>query len=307
MQPLISVVVVSKNRPHDLITCLRSLQRSTLSNFELIVIDQSDVPVLSSISPTFSQFKKVTYLHSSSKGKSKGLNQAIKVATSKIIAFTDDDCTVDKNWLKIILGAFKKNSSVYGVFGTTKPHQPYKHPEEICPSTFSLSRSKIITKGCKHWEHIGFGNNMAIRKESLIEIGMFNILLGPGSIGSNAEDGDIALRLILSGHPVAFEKKALIFHNKWLTKTEYLLQEYSYICGEIACYGALALRGYSFAREIIKEHITESFKEVKEVFLSMLKLNTYFFVILARFFLNLTARLRGCFVGFLSYLVFRTT
>lgn len=255
----VSIVIVTKNRQKKLVNCLDALLKNNFKNAQLIIVDQSDEKnkqVL--LKQKLNQFQDVLYINSKKTGKSKGLNLAIQNSTSPLLAFTDDDCIPNKDWIENIIKTFNQNEKITGIYGRTLPYQPKKNKGLICPSIFDKANAKYIKKPCKHWEEIGFGNNMAWRKSFFDKYGLFKEWLGPGSIGSNAEDAEISLRALINKKILFFEPKMLIEHDKWLTEKEMRKQELSYDCGEIACYGYLALNGCKIGKKVLKNNLTFS-------------------------------------------------
>lgn len=275
----ISVIIITKDRSDHLKNLLTSLKENSFTNFELIIVDQSKKEQISDkVLEILNVFQKVIYLKSKQSGKSKGLNLAIKVSSCPLIAFTDDDCLPDKYWINNIIEAFRRNNKVIALFGRTIPYQPKKHIGLLCPATFDHRNTRFVTKPCKHWEKIGFGNNMAWRKKFFNKFGLFKEWLGPGSIGSNAEDAEISLRALINKQMIMFEPRMKIYHNKWLNKEQHQRQTLSYTCGEMACYGHFLYRNkLPIAREVVVENflnIINDFKNNKDKIFS-LKKTTY--------------------------------
>lgn len=293
-----SVIIVTRNRPVQLSQCLHALNSNTESRFELIVIDESsrtvNTNIINELGPGFmnNHYYKLDQI-----GKSKGLNFGIQNCGSSIIAFTDDDCIVDKNWLSIILNTFKTKPHIAGVFGRTLPYQPERNKKLICPCTFGNLKSHLIITPSRHWESIGFGNNMAFRKEVFEDLGGFKEWLGPGSIGSNAEDAEMALRVLSSGKKLYYNSQLIVYHNRWLSHQEYNKQQLSYICGETACYGYLSVQGYKFADRVIYDNLSACISEFKQALKTSLYLKPSIISEWFWFLLRLAYRVRGLIIG----------
>jgi GT2 family glycosyltransferase len=252
---MISVLIATKNRSGSLFRCLRSISTNSVkTEIEIIVVDQSlegRVPKIPKVMNNTVIKTTVTPKY----GKAYGLNEGLKIATGDIIVFIDDDCIVSSDWLQHVNNSFNK-TDVSGAFGKTLPYQPALNRDKHCPSTFSPAGGyRLITKPVFHADKIGFGNNMAFRKSVLTEIGNFRWWLGPGSIGSNAEDADISLRALIDGHKLLYNPKMIVYHDRWLTEKEDRVNNRSYICGESACYGFFALTGHDFAKKIVGKSI----------------------------------------------------
>lgn len=298
----ISLIIVSKDRPEQLIKCLRSLKKSSFKNFELIIVDQSKGEEQNdSFKQILKNFNHPKFIHSKQTGKSRGLNQAIDISSAPILAFTDDDCLADKKWLQTIFESFKKDKKITGLFGRTIPYQAKKHNHLICPSTFNQKELRLIDSPRKHWEEIGFGNNMAFRKNFFTKFGKFKEWLGPGSIGSNAEDAEIAQKALINKQIILFNPDAVVSHNKWLNKEQDKKQMLSYICGEMACYGYLALNGHQIGKEIISNNLKRNLLESKRIIKSILKFEFKSLEDAHQFIRSIFAQTRGLIVALINF------
>lgn len=259
--PAISVIIATKNRYSDLDRCIQSLERNTFKRFEVIVADQSIHPIRISTAD-YPNLSHLVHIKVPMGGKSTALNHAISKTRGDLLAFTDDDCIVSTDWLSVIyrIADVHKNQSAF--FGRTLPYQPDKHANTICPSVFTKTERKIISVPAPHFRSIGFGNNMAIRKSAIETAGLFKSWLGPGSVGSNAEDAEIALRLLILHHTILYEPAMTVFHNRWLTHKQMSAQTRSYTCGETACYGYFALQGYTFAVPIVTANLRTVIRQI---------------------------------------------
>ena len=297
---MISVLVATKDRPNDIKRCLTSILQNTFHAYEVIIIDQSHTHKTRKVIHTF-KHSTVRYISCLKGGKSYALNVGIKLARGTILAFTDDDCLVDKSWLKSIYTTFLDNT-ISGAFGRTLPHKPQAHANKICPCIFDKRSTSRIQTPVYHAIHIGFGNNMAFRTSIFDQIGGFNTLLGPGSIGSGAEDAEFTLRSLTHGIALIYDPTIVIYHNKWIAKQDMYKQSLSYMCGEMACYTLFALKKYPFAANIIRNNIRNSLSEIHTLvpFFKHQKKSQYFMnaykTILIQFF-----KIRGVFVGLLLY------
>lgn len=295
----VSVIIVTRNRQKKLAKCLTALAKGFFKNFELIIVDQGNSKKIEpEVQSLLSNFHKVIYEFSDQKGKSKGLNLAIKVCSADVLAFTDDDCLPDRNWLKNILESFNLRKNIVAVFGQTLPHQAENNKNLVCPSIFTSSKEKLINQECRHWIEIGFGNNMAWRKSFYIKHGLFKEWLGPGSIGSGAEDAEISLRALINRETILYNPKMIVKHDKWLSSKQLRQQELSYLCGEMACYGHLAIKGNELGKKVVLHNIRQNFTDLKNIIRSVIKLKKESCPLLFSFFLRLLAQLRGLIVAF---------
>lgn len=302
--PQISVVIITRNRPEKLLQCLKSLAQNTIKNVEVIIVDQSDKENTKLPLSRVLHKIKIQYLHSKERGKTRGLNTAIPLCSAPIIAFTDDDCIVTKKWLENILNSFDRHREISAVFGSTYPNDPENHKSFFCPSTFSPNTPEHKMKHLQKWESVGVGNNMAYRKKVFTELGLFKEWLGPGSIGSNGEDAEMALRALGAGKTLLYNPQVRVVHDRWLTLRELNTQDLSYICGETACYTYLALNRVPGAKELFLADFKVAFTDdAKKIMSYALRFKSYFFSLVFWWILKMTARLRGLIVASLVFLL----
>jgi len=299
----ISIIISTCNRPQKLKSCLNSIGIAKLiytKNTEVIVVDQSDNNQTQKIVKQTNYLIKYTRI--TKKNLSFARNIGIKHSKGKIIAFTDDDCLVDKNWLKNINQSFDKHKNIIALFGQVKAYQASSHKHLICPCTFERKKQKIISKACKHSTNIGFGNNMAFRKNAFCNFEGYNIngfkeWLGLGSIGMSAEDAEMPLRLLINKHQILYNPRVKVFHNRWITKEEFKSICFSYNCGETACYGYFAFQNQKFAKQIIKNIFSDSYRKLRKNLL-LLKTTQFNIKTLSYNLQELFFRIRGLIVGF---------
>jgi len=118
-----SVVIATRNRLDDITTCLKSLKKQTVYPNELIIIDSSDTPLnkqnkfLDYFSNTF--FKKpikLIYKHTS-RGAAYQRNVGIKLVTTDIVHFFDDDVILQPNYIEKMNLVFQENPNYAGGMG----------------------------------------------------------------------------------------------------------------------------------------------------------------------------------------------
>lgn len=294
---MISLIVATKKRPIYIEKCLRSVLNSSFSDFEIILIDQSNDNQTEAVI-TAIKSSKIKYFKIQQKGKARALNYAIRAASGDIVTFTDDDCVVSRSWLKIIYDGFYTHKNVDGIIGSVLPFQPQKHPHKICPAIFNII-TKIIVSSINRFpvNGLGIGSNMSFRRSVFDSMGFFLTWLGPGVLHlGGGEEEEYIYRLLRNKMAIAYLPTSIVFHNRWLTYTEYRIQQSKYTCGEMAFNFYYSFRGddciknilYKKIRDkIINEHIRPYLKQlsvlhvewliqnrasfIKEIFFSLLE------------------------------------
>ena len=117
----ISVIVITFNRAKSLQDTLLSLARQERQPDEVIVVDNASTDNTKEIVLSFRNKFNIKYIYEKRRGIPYARNTGVKNATKDIIAFTDDDCVADRNWLKYLEIPFIKDPHV-GVVGGEVSH-----------------------------------------------------------------------------------------------------------------------------------------------------------------------------------------
>ena len=293
---MISVIICTYNRSEKLAECLKSILTSNYYGYEIIIIDQSNnYESKRAIDKLI--FYKIRYYKMEEMGLSNARNFGLQKAKGSIIAFTDDDCVIDKKWIENIYKTFQKYKNISAVFGQVIPYEKKSHKNEICPCTIMIPKQHLIQKPCFHTDNFGFGNNMAFKKNVFENNGVFKKWLGPGSMGLNGEDAEFPLRLLINENKILYNPSAIIYHNRWLNQKEYNKQFLSYSCGEIACYGYFATQGYPFAKKVIIKNFRNSYFEIKSSMVNLIKLKKSNIKDILYYILLLAFKIRGLLIA----------
>ena len=198
----VSVVIPTYNRPDMLINLLKSLEGQTFKNFEVIVIvdgDDKTANIVKNYKKNCPYPLEVEVISNS--GCNAARNKGISLAKFNIIAFTDDDCIPDNDWLKNGIKYFE-NSNVVGIEGviysSEKSNVFHNAPQILKPSSFVHGRTA----------------NMFYRKNILEKVGGFDerfmIVTPRGKIGHRG-DTDLAWRVQNYGK-IPFASDVRVFH-----------------------------------------------------------------------------------------------
>lgn len=113
----ISVIVPTYNEEKIVGRCLKAIRAQEFDSYELIVVDGHSKDRTVEIARKYSD----RIFFDSGRGAGNARNIASKKARGEILAFTDADTTVCKNWLSIIDRDFKKNKNLVGLSGPLLP------------------------------------------------------------------------------------------------------------------------------------------------------------------------------------------
>lgn len=157
--PKISVVIPAHNEEKYLPACLYALQRQTIKDFEVIVVDNNSTDQTAQIAKKF----EVKVLKENKVGITFARDTGFSAASSSIIARTDADTVVSPQWLETIYEIFKKHPETVAITGLWKlPDKPILNLIYYIylNSVFNLSAKLMLG-------HILLlGSNMAIQKNA---------------------------------------------------------------------------------------------------------------------------------------------
>jgi len=263
--PRVSIVVPTAYRRADhLMRTVSSLMDLDYPDYEIIVVDNrrgfGHAPMTE-----FDDFERVRVETEPVKGGSSARNRGIACATGEIIAFTDDDVLVDRNWLRALAVAFTKNPDIDAIGGMVRPSELETEPQlwfeefyggftrQYMPKTWSAAlvgdSDPLFPYAAGHY---GAGCNMALRRTSLERYGTFNVNLGIGTKSRGAEDLEVFMKVILGGGTVAFEPTAIVRHTHRETIDDFMKQVRGYGTGLSAMYTSFILDDPRHAWEIMK-------------------------------------------------------
>jgi len=236
--PDISIVVCTYNRAALLREALRSLfaQKVEDLSYEIIVIDNNSsddtpaaVELLKSESPV-----PLRYFRESRQGNAYARNAGVEQAAAPIVAFLDDDCIADENWVTTMKSALDRDPELAFVGGRVLPVWESDPPSWL--STSHWAPLALLDYGVEERKISGqappglLTANIAIRKEVFAELGGFlpSLQRVKGSIGS-MEDHEFLLRICRSGKRGVYlpdlitwagvdpERMTKAYHRRWHT------------------------------------------------------------------------------------------
>jgi GT2 family glycosyltransferase len=207
-KPLISIVVATKGNERAMLLerCLRSLQKQTFRDFEIILIYSTFPNGLAE----FFEECNILALKETSKTLGAARNLGVKNAKGAIVVFIDDDAEAPEDWLVKIYLTFQKYPSVMCLGGSflTPPEEDKKSALKFVVGSFtdslmsqniSLDRSAVgKIAGC----------NVAYKKEIFQKVGYINEKYRSG------EDWDFSMRLVENGCHVRFDPNISVWHHR---------------------------------------------------------------------------------------------
>lgn len=218
---MITIIVCTYNRCDSLAKMLESVGQSILPDsepWEVLVVDNNSVDQTRAVVQELCARRpdRFRYLFEPRPGKSYALNSGIQEARGEILVFTDDDVTVDPNWLQRLTAGLRSGECV-GVGGRIVPEwscpPPPWLPSQERHGLAPLVQFDLGTEAAPLAEP-PFGANMAFHRKMFEKYGGFRTDLGPRPGGEvcKSEDVEFGARLLAAGEPLRYEPSALVHH-----------------------------------------------------------------------------------------------
>ena len=104
----VTVVIATRRRPAQLDQCLASLAACDHPQFEVIVVDNGPSEETESVVRDHDRRGlSVRFVIERRQGASRARNAGVRLVETPLVAVTDDDVTVDPQWLRALAGRFE--------------------------------------------------------------------------------------------------------------------------------------------------------------------------------------------------------
>ena len=233
-KPLLSLVVCTRNRAQFLPQHLASLKMiKTDLPWEIVFVDNNSSDETLDLLVSFAKKSSVpvTVVHEKIAGLGNARNAGWVKARAGSVAFTDDDCYPDTNFINAVVAAFEERNIGF-VGGRVLLHDP-----EDLPMTIMLSEDADYFNA---YSYIGPGHihgaNFAMTKSILGTLGGFDSLMGSGTCFP-CEDCDIFFRALSAGARGKYCPEIIVSHHHRRQTSEDLAKiEKAYLAGRAAFY-----------------------------------------------------------------------
>ncbi|RFM29092.1 glycosyltransferase family 2 protein [Deminuibacter soli] len=237
----LSVVICTRNRPGPLQQCITELMKSHDRDFELIVVDNASDTAATRL--VVQQFDGVKYVFEPRKGLDIARNTGAASATRAIIAYTDDDVLVSREWTAQLKKAFA-NRTTMAVTGLVLPYALDTEAQYIfekywgfnkgfAPVTFDHAFFMAkLDDGVPAWD-VGAGASMAFRREAFDLFGWFDERLDVGAAGCSG-DSEYWYRILAEGFNCVYLPHIYVLHQHRADKASLHRQLFSYMRGLVS-------------------------------------------------------------------------
>ena len=181
--PLVSIIILNYNAGDLLLDCINSIQKSTYTNYEIILVD--NISKDNSHKKCKEQFPSIKLIENSENfGYCEGNNIGLRIAKGQFIVILNPDTIVDSFWLEELLKAYQTNGE--GIYqpkflATTDHSMLLSTGNMIQIFGFGFSRSKgdMDKKQYEDLEKINYASGTCLftSKYILEKIGFFDPFL----------------------------------------------------------------------------------------------------------------------------------
>jgi glucosyl-dolichyl phosphate glucuronosyltransferase len=217
----ISVILCTYNRCDRLAAALESVAMSKLADsidWEVLVIDNnSNDQTRTVVEQCGAHYPgRFRYVFEKRPGKSYALNSGIKAAHGTILAFMDDDVTVEPTWLQNLTAPLSDERCA-GSGGRILPQSAWMPPTWVpVTARYGLAPLAMFNLGDEAGAltESPFGTNMAFQKRVFEKYGGFRTDLGPRPESEiRNEDTEFGQRLLTAGEQLRYEPSAVVYHS----------------------------------------------------------------------------------------------
>lgn len=216
------IVTTQGNRKEDVVRFLQSLKKQKNTEFEVILVDQSEGIEIKKIIESLNINFTIKHIFVSKMSLSKARNIGIKHADGDIICFPDDDCWYEENLLSKIEKKFIDNPK-YSVlcFNVYDPNTNkfYGKDREKLNNDIDINLKNIFK--------IPISVGIFIKIQDIKEI-RFDENLGVGARWGSGEETDLIIRLYNKNLKIKYINGINIFHPAVLFTNNEVIKAYKY-------------------------------------------------------------------------------
>lgn len=211
----VSIVVPVYNGAGTLSRCLEALLSQDHPFLEIVVVDNGSTDETKDVILDFAgRDERVRYVFEPRRSRGAARNRGVTASRGEVIAMIDADCMAPVTWLGALTEPIRegRESATCG------------NERIICKGFFAEQRVRYGEefRGLRmDGDYINYleTKNCALLKSLILDLGMFNPLLG------NSEDSDLAIRLLSKGNKILYVKDCLVDHMHDLSAAGWFLKQ----------------------------------------------------------------------------------
>jgi len=226
-RPRVTVAVCTRDGASRLPQCLDSLVglQYTPELLEILLVDNapSDDATKELVS---TRYPSIRYIREPRPGLNWARNRAVIEGSGEIVAYTDDDVSVDAGWVEAMARIFAEEPEADAVTGLVVPDEIDLEPQRLFETYGGFSRGfdrryyriNALAGEKTAPRHggtgkFGTGASMAFRRSIFERVGLFDPALDVGTPTNGGGDLDMFFRVLKAGRILVYEPAAIVRHR----------------------------------------------------------------------------------------------
>jgi glycosyltransferase involved in cell wall biosynthesis len=240
MLPVFSIIIPTYNRPGQLADCLAALAQLDYppDRVEVLVVDDGGALSPASVVDRFRDRFAIRLIRQDNAGPGSARNTGARNAKGEILAFTDDDCIPQSEWLRALATRYLSAPDPVIVGGHVV--------NLLVNNRYAVASQLIVDIG--HAYHNSdpdrarffTANNLAIPANRFRELGGFDVTFG----ATASEDREICGRWLHRGYRMISASEAVVGHAHRLTWRSFCWQHFNYGRGAVRLQRARKRQGW---------------------------------------------------------------
>jgi glycosyltransferase involved in cell wall biosynthesis len=223
----ITLIVCTRNRASHLPVALDALSRlQTSEPWQLVIVNNGSSDETQRLLDAFAARdpEHVSLVHEAVPGLANAQNAGLARASGDIVAFTDDDCYPEPDYLERIRECFRESPIQY--LGC----RVLLYDRTDAPVTIQTRETRAdLPPNCYVPAGLIHGSAFAFTRKALDAIGGFDPALGIGGLLDSGNDLNALIRCSAQGFRGAYDPRPVVYHHhrrKWGADIDRLLKRY---------------------------------------------------------------------------------
>ncbi|MBN2623302.1 MAG: glycosyltransferase [Acidimicrobiales bacterium] len=216
--PAVSVVVPTRDRPHQLAGCLAALETQTAPSYEVVVVDDGSADT-GAVAAVVAQAPHARLVRAAGSGPAAARNRGATAARAPVLCFTDDDCRPAPGWIDAIATGVHGDVAVAGPTRNGRPGDAYASASQAITNHLVEASFDPATRQIAFAPTSNLACSAALHR-SLPFDESFPLAAG--------EDRDWCTRLLAAGGALLYEPSAPVAHHQDLSWRRFWRQQQRY-------------------------------------------------------------------------------
>ncbi len=209
----VSIIICTRNRSHAVAASLASVATAAQAcgnlDIELVVVDNASTDETHAVVEAWAKSVAlpVRLVREDRKGLAVSRNTGVRAARGAVLAFTDDDCRLAPDYLRVLHGVFARDAGMVVRGGRVNLGDPGD-----LPFTIKTDPTPSVYDGERHPGGFIHGCNMSMTRATFDHVGLFDERFGAGAPCEAGEDTDYLYRAHLAGIAVEYTPALVVAH-----------------------------------------------------------------------------------------------